>query len=83
MNLCFVYTSEREAFEDEYQARSKVSGMIYRTYSELDMFELKEIDNQIKEKTGVLPYIDPESILSIYEGRTIFSIYFDTILVYE
>ena len=83
MNLCFVSTSEREAFQDEYQTRSKVSGMIYRTYSELDMYELKEIDNQIKEKTGVLPFIDPESILSIYEGRTIFSVYFDTMLVYE
>ena len=57
--------------------------MIFRTYSELDMYELKEIDDQIEEKTGVLSYIDPEAILSIYEGRTIFSIYFDTILVYE
>ena len=57
--------------------------MIYRTYCELDLLELKRIDESIDERTGVLQEIDPETILSIYEGRTIFSIYFDTILVYE
>ena len=60
-----------------------MSGIIYRTYCELDLKELDKIDDTISQRTGVLQDIDPETILSIYEGRTIFSIYFDTILVYE
>ena len=83
MNLCFLHTSERWVSESSYKPESKVSGMIYRTYCELDLLELKRIDESIEERTGVLQEIDPESILSIYEGRTMFSIYFDTILVYE
>ena len=83
MNLCFESSSERKAYENENTKNSKKSGMLFRTYSELDLYELKEIDNQIKEKAGTLSKIDPEAILSTYEGRTIFSIYFDTIQVYE
>ena len=57
--------------------------MVFRTHSELDLYELEEINTQLKEKSGKLREIDPEAILSVYEGRTIFSIYFDSILVYE
>ena len=56
--------------------------MVFRTYSELDLYELQQINNQIKESIKI-PDIDLESILSVYEGNTIFSIYFDQIQVYE
>ena len=56
--------------------------MVFRTYSELDLYELEQINNQIKESIKI-PDIDLESILSVYEGNTIFSIYFDKIQVYE
>ena len=77
MNLCFEYKSTRWATESELDAKAEVSGMVFRTYSELDLHELEEINDQLKESSGKLPDIDPEAILSVYEGRTIFSIYFD------
>ena len=83
MNLCFEYKSTRWATESELDAKAEVSGMVFRTYSELDLYELEEINAQLKESSGKLPEIDPEAILSVYEGRTIFSIYFDQIQVYE
>ena len=76
MNLCFEYTTTRKAEEGLDNANAEVSGMVFRTYSELDLYELQEINAQLKESTK-LPDIDLEAILSIYEGRTIFSIYFD------
>ena len=42
--------------------------MVFRTHSELDLYELEEINTQLKEKSGKLPDIDPEAILSVYEG---------------
>ena len=83
MNLCFEYKSTRWATESELDAKAEVSGMVFRTYSELDLHELEQINDQLKESSGKLPDIDPEAILSVYEGRTIFSIYFDQIQVYE
>ena len=56
---------------------------MFRTYSELDLHGLEEINKQLDESSGKMPEIDLETILSVYEGRTIFSIYFDKIQVYE
>ena len=76
MNLCFGHESTRWSEQCEDESEAKVSGMIFRTYSELDLYELEEINNQLKESIK-LRDIDLESILSVYEGNTIFSIYFD------
>ena len=77
MNLCFEYESTRWATESETEAIAKVSGLVFRTYSELDLHGLEEINIQLKESSGKMPDIDLETILSVYEGRNIFSIYFD------
>jgi hypothetical protein len=50
---------------------------VFRTYSELDLHGLEEINKQLEESSGKMPEIDLETILSVYEGRNIFSIYFD------
>ena len=76
MNLCFEQVSTRWSGQSEDESEIKVSGMVFRTYCELDLYELEEINSQLKESTK-LPDIDLESILSVYEGQTIFSIYFD------
>ena len=68
MNLCFEHTTERWKTEDLDTRISKVSGMIFRTYSELDLKELEAINKEINEKSGKLQNIDPESVLSTYEG---------------
>ena len=57
--------------------------MVFRTYTELDLHELIAINKQLKEKSGKVYEIDPETILAVFEGHTIFSIYFDNIIVYE
>ena len=77
MNLCFEHKSTRWATESETEAIATVSGIVFRTYSELDLHGLEEINKQLKESSGKMPDIDLETILSVYEGRNIFSIYFD------
>lgn len=56
--------------------------MLYRTYSEIDLCELQQLQDLI-ERRAKINYIDPESILANYEGHTIFSIFFDRIEVFE
>ena len=41
MNLCIEYKSTRWATESELDAKAEVSGMVFRTYSELDLHELE------------------------------------------
>ena len=48
--------------------------MIYRTYSEVDFLDLQDIKFALEKKEDMI-YIDLETILSTYEGHTIFSIF--------
>jgi hypothetical protein len=59
-----------------------ISGMVFRTYSELDILQLSQVNKDLKDKRKIKD-IDHETILSTFEGHTIFSIYFDDIRVYE
>lgn len=58
------------------------NGRLYRSFSEIDIFALKEIFNNINDGHKI-PHTDLEAFLSIYEGHTAFSIFFDYIEVYE
>jgi len=58
------------------------SGRLYRGFAEIDIFALKEIFNHMKDGHKI-PHIDPQAFLSIYEGHTVFSIFFDYIDMYE
>ena len=60
----------------------KISGMLYRTFSDMDLYELNQIVKNIEGRQR-MSYIDPEAIVSSYQGHTIFSIFFDRIDVYE
>ena len=51
-------------------------GILWRTYTELDLFEMERINECIRKKEQIED-IDKEFMLGIYEGHTIFSIYFD------
>ena len=59
MNLCFEITTKRRAKKGTDTLKSQVSGMVFRTYSELDLYELEEINTQLREKSGKIPKIDP------------------------
>ena len=52
------------------------SGVLFRTYNELDLFEMQRINDCIRKKDDI-GTIDKEFILGIFEGHTMFSIYFD------
>lgn len=66
-----------------YNRRSLyISGMLYRTFSEIDLFALKEISNSVNARQK-FPKTDHHAYLCTYEGHTVFSIFFDTISVYE
>lgn len=48
--------------------------MLFRTFSAVDMFELKGIYDALKRRQKI-PVIDMEAIVSNYDGHTIFSIF--------
>ena len=54
--------------------------MLYRTFTELDLRQLNQI---MATKSKKANNIDLETILSTYEGHTIFSVFFDRMSVYE
>ena len=56
--------------------------MIYRTFTELDLLELRHINKALNGGVKIHE-IDKDTILSTFEGHSIFSIYFDNIQVYE
>ena len=56
--------------------------MLYRTFSDLDLYELQQIQESINN-CAQMSSIDPESIVANFEGHTIFSIFFDRIEVFE
>ena len=47
MNLCFEYESRRWTKDGESEKEVTVSGMVFRTYSELDLYELENINSQL------------------------------------
>ena len=66
---------------DELQQKT-YSGMIYRTYSELDLLELLDVKIALEKKEDI-GHMDMETILGTYEGHTILSIYAQYYDVYE
>lgn len=55
---------------------------LFRTFAEIDLAELCQIRAAISRKKK-LPMIDPQTIVSSFEGHTIFSIFQEQINVYE
>lgn len=49
-----------------------ISGTLYRSYSELDLYELRQLNKIARQKVRD---IDLESVVSCYEGQTFFSIF--------
>jgi len=80
VNLLFEKKQER--FIENGKRKYYISGMLYRTFSEIDLYELTQISKSVDSHSKIA-WIDPQSILCTYEGHTIFSIFFDTIAVYE
>ena len=62
--------------------QNKFAGMLYRTFSELDLEQLHSVSQAIQQKL-IISEIDPESVVCTYEGHTIFSIFWDNKKVNE
>ena len=58
-------------------------GILYRTHSYVDLEELKQIRDSLESSRPRLNNIDLQSVISIYDGHTIFSIFFDKIAVVD
>ena len=56
--------------------------MLYRTFSEVDLQELVQIVEALEARQK-MPEIDPQTIICQFEGHTIFSLFWDSIAVYE
>lgn len=56
--------------------------MLFRTFSELDLWQIKNISDTL-DKRNKLTKIDSNTILTTFEGHTIFSIFWDRIQVFE
>ena len=57
---------------------NKIIGMLYRTFSEIDLDQLLKVFSAIDSEIKI-DKIDPETILCTYEGHTVFSIFSDYI----
>lgn len=66
----------------ENKVKYTISGMLFRTYTEIDLFELKHINKALQTRTK-LSNIDLVTILSTFDGHSIFSIYYEDVAVYE
>ena len=62
--------------------KQSFSGMLFRTFTELDLLELQAIDKRVHSGLQ-LQEIDLDTISNTFNGHTIFSIFFDQIVVYE
>ena len=79
MNLLFEKKQDRYA---DGTREHYISGMLFRTFAEVDLQQLYIIFKKIESRQR-LDDIDIESVLSTYEGHTIFSIFADQINVFE
>ena len=76
-----LFEKQQTRFEGSAKRKLKISGMLYRTFAELDLRELNGVMEALDARNKVSGF-DPEAILSSYEGHTILSIFFDRIEVY-
>ena len=60
----------------------KISGILFRSFTEMDLKQLDNIAESIQNRTKI-DKIDISAMLSTYEGHSIFSLFFDRIEVYE
>ena len=80
-NLLFEKQQIRQ-IDNKGKHKFKISGMLFRTFCEMDLFQLKDISDTL-DKRNKLAKIDSNTILTIFEGHTIFSIFWDRIQVFE
>ena len=76
-----VFQKRQDRYSDGTREHT-ISGMLFRTFSEIDLWQLNQLWEALESRSKLIP-IDPQAILSTYEGHTIFSIFFDSIAVYE
>ena len=56
--------------------------MLYQTYSELDLVQLENI-NQAVKSNAIIPTVEIGTVLSTFEGHTLFTLYYENINVYQ
>ena len=78
--LCFSKKRTDMRLQDE--VRDQISGQLYRTYTELDLHELKHINKALVTQKAI-PTIDLTTIMSTFDGHSLFSIYYDDVRVLE
>ena len=72
--------ADKDLIQDKNYSKS-FTGSVYRTYSYLNLLDLEHIKQQLSKEEDF--FIDEGTILSTYEGHTIFSIFLHKIEVYE
>ena len=72
----------RKEISDEPEITTRFSGVIYQTYAEIDVCMLQQINSALAQRTK-LPDISDKSLVSTFEGHTMFSLYYEDIRVYE
>ena len=65
-----------------FTSSKEFNGAVYRTYSEIDIFDLLNIKIAIIKREGI-NFINQSTFLSSYEGHTIFSIYLNNYDVFQ
>ena len=81
---CESYLVRTKFFEPDSNKYTKAyeSGVIYRTFTEIDLYQLISIENQIKLKQRINK-IDSCTILSLFRNQSMFSIFYKEYYVYQ
>ena len=66
-----------EIFTDDLftsrELKNEFTGTVYKTYSFLSLLQLEKLNEAIAKQEEL--FIDQDTILSVYEGHTIFSLF--------
>ena len=76
-----MFVKHQDHYTDE-TVDCKIDGMLFRTFAEMDLWQLSKLSTTCDQHEAV-SQIKMSTILSSYEGHSIFSIFKDSITVYE
>ena len=74
--------TKKKGEDEEKTFSNMIAGIVFRTFSDIDLQQLKDISKAIEQRQKITN-IDDESILCTFKGQTMFSIFKDNIEVFE
>ena len=77
-----AYLLRTRIFDQKKIAKTYELGAVFRTFSEVDLYQIIRIEEQLRHKKFV-GNIDSNTLLSIFKNQNVFSIFFKEYKVYQ